>query len=84
MDIIENDSYRDLLLLFKGERTPEEVVPEGGASLAGATTLYGVANWHRFQGRGAEADEVLDGLLEMTSQWPSFGYIAAEAEVSNR
>lgn len=84
MDIIENGSYRDLLLLFKGAREPEDVVPEGGASLAGATTLFGVANWHRFQGREAEADDVLDQLLAMRSQWPSFGYIAAEADVARR
>ena len=85
LDIIENDSYRDLLLLFKGEVMPEDVVPSGDEdALASATTLYGVANWHLFEGRVEDGNAVLDRLLAMDGQWASFGYIAAEADVARR
>ena len=82
MDIIENGAYRDLLLLFKGELDVDDVVPEDGDSLTSATTLYGVANWHRFQGRDADAEAVLSELLDMDGQWSSFGYLAAEADAA--
>lgn len=80
MDIIENQAYRDLALLFKGELSEEDVLPEGAASPGGAGTLFGVANWHRFNGRDAEAEATIDRLLSIETQWAAFGYIAAEAE----
>ena len=65
--------------------TPEAVVPSGDEeSLASATTLYGVANWHLLEGRQEEGNAVMDRLLALDSQWASFGYIAAEADVARR
>ena len=81
MDIIENQAYRDLLLLYKGEVTPEVLFPEGEDSLSGATVLFGVANWHQLSGREEEALETLRRLMA-TDQWSSFGYIAGEADLS--
>ncbi|MGI9627872.1 MAG: tetratricopeptide repeat protein, partial [Longimicrobiales bacterium] len=82
LDIIENDAYRQLLLLFKGERTAEQILPDGPESLAQATTLYGIANWHRFEGRDEEALRTLERLVAVKAQWPSFGYLAAEADLA--
>lgn len=80
MDIVENQAYHNLNLLFKGELTEEDVDPAGAESPAGAGTLFGIANWHRFNGREAEARATVDRLLALESQWASFGYIAAESE----
>jgi len=82
--IIESTAYLDLLLLFKGERTLEDVAgPAGGdATLQGTTTAYGVGAWHLVNGRVAEAGTVFRRILEGRSQWAAFGYVAAEAEVA--
>jgi tetratricopeptide (TPR) repeat protein len=86
MDIIENTAYHKLLLMYKGELGPKEVLPGESApgSLEDVTTAYGVANWHLYNGRTAEAGELLKRILSARSQWASFGYLAAEAEVARR
>ncbi len=84
MEIVENDAYHTLLLLFKGERTLEDVVgPDGdAATLQSTTTAYGVGVWHLLNGRTAEAHATWEGILEGVSQWPAFGYLAAEGELA--
>ena len=83
MDVFENGSYHKLLLMYKGEITPEslmEMVKKGG--LDGATIGYGVANWHLYNGRKDEARKILQQIVDANAtQWASFGYIAAEAEI---
>ena len=84
MEVFENGSYHKLLLMYKGEITPEalmETVAKGG--LDGATIGYGVANWHLYNGRKDQARQLLQQIVETNAtQWASFGYIAAEAEVA--
>ena len=80
LELIENDNYKDLLLLFSGQIGEESVVGDDGDALAGATKLYGVVNWHLFEGRDQEATATLDRLLSLESQWASFGYLAGEAD----
>jgi dipeptidyl aminopeptidase/acylaminoacyl peptidase/tetratricopeptide (TPR) repeat protein len=80
MDIIENGAYHRLLLLYKGELAADSLVPPGGSGLEDVTTGYGLANWHLYNGRRAEAERVLARILSVRSQWPAFGYLAAEAE----
>jgi hypothetical protein len=84
MDIIENQSYHQLLLLSKGELSPETLLATGTADdvpLANATVGYGIGMWHSFEGRAAEAEETWRRVLA-GSQWAAFGYIAAEAEMA--
>ncbi len=85
MDIIENASYHRLLRMFKGELTPESLLAPGAAGLDMVTTKYGVAAWHLAQGRTDAGltllREIVDGVPQ---QWPAFGYIAAEAELSRK
>lgn len=84
LDVIENTAYHRLLLMYRGELAPEELLAETGGdagSLDFATVGYGVAAWHLYNGREAEARELLDRVLA-GSQWPAFGYLAAEAEVA--
>ena len=86
MDVHENGSYHKLLLMYKGELTADtlmESVKTGG--LDGATVGYGVANCHLYTGRPAEALPILTAIVEgNATQWASFGYLAAEAELARR
>jgi tetratricopeptide (TPR) repeat protein len=81
MDIIENASYHDLLMMYKGSLTPESL--SSGSGLDGATKGYGVANWHLYHGRKEQARAIVTEIVESNAaQWPAFGYIAAEAELA--
>lgn len=84
MEIIESTAYLDLLLLFKGDRTLEDLVgPSGdGATLQSTTTAYGIGVWHLLNGRTAEAHETWETILSGRNQWAAFGYIAAEGELA--
>ncbi len=84
MEVFENGSYHKLLLMYKGETTPEalmETVKKGG--LDGATIGYGVANWHFYNGRKDQARQILQQIVDANAtQWASFGYVASEAELA--
>jgi tetratricopeptide (TPR) repeat protein len=83
MDLIENQSYHRLLLLYKGELSPDSLTAGGDPdpALQDATVSYGVGNWHWYNGRRDEAMTIWRRILA-TGPWASFGYIAAEAEVA--
>jgi tetratricopeptide (TPR) repeat protein len=82
MDIIENDGYHQLLLMYKGELTPELLLEEVGSAdgIQNATLGYGIGNWHYYNGSAEEATRILRDILE-GPQWSAFGYIAAEADI---
>lgn len=84
MEIIESTAYLNLLLLFKGERTLEDIVGPSGseATLQSTTTAYGLGVWHALNGRSAEAHETWERILSGRNQWSAFGYIAAEGELA--
>jgi tetratricopeptide (TPR) repeat protein len=81
MAIIENDAYHRLLLLYKGELSPDSLAPAGTDALNDASIGYGVGNWHLYNGRRDEASRVFRQVLA-GGNWPAFGYIAAEAELA--
>ena len=84
MNVIENDTYHRLLLLYKGELPVDSVLsvgPSGEMSVTDATGAYGVGNWHLYNGRRADAERVFRRILA-GGQWGAFGYIAAEAELA--
>jgi len=85
MEIIESTSYLDLLLLFKGERTLEDLTGPAGeeASLQSTTTAYGIGVWHMLNDRPAEARETWERMRMARNQWAAFGYIAAESELAH-
>ena len=86
MDIIENRSYHQLLLLNKGELSQEALLDTGAADdepLANATVGYGIGMWHALEGRDGQAEETWQSVLA-GSQWAAFGFIAAEAEMAMR
>lgn len=84
MNVIENQTYHRLMLLYKGELPVDSVLtvgPTGEMSVTDATAAYGVGNWHLYNGRQADAEAVFRRIMG-GGQWASFGYIAAEAELA--
>lgn len=80
LEIVENGSYHSLLLMYKGERTPEEVLKAAGEGSGATTVRYGVSAWYLINGRRREATQLWASILEGTD-WPAFGHLAAEAEI---
>jgi tetratricopeptide (TPR) repeat protein len=83
LDVIENTSYLSLLLLYKGERSEQDVLGSAGAGASRSAVRYGVGAWHLVNGRADEAHRIWRTILE-GQDWPSFGFIAAEAEIARR
>lgn len=81
MEIFEDDDYHQLLLMYKGIRSPESMMPGDGSSLTAATVGYGVGNWYLYNGNRERAHSIFRSILQ-TDQWPAFGYLAAEAEIA--
>lgn len=83
LDIIENASYHDMLLLFKGERTVEDVTGvEGDATPSSMAAAYGVAMYYLLNGDQTEAFRRFEEIREGMNQWASFGFVGAEAELA--
>ena len=81
MDIIENTSYYRLVLMYKGVLPVERLLEDAqGDSAASHSVLYGVGNWHLYNGRREQAIETFRKIVS-SQQWTSFGFIAAEADL---
>lgn len=80
LEVIENGSYHSLLLLYKGERTAEEVLKAAGEGPAATSVRYGVSAWYLINGKRREAEQLWATILA-GPDWPSFGHLAAEAEL---
>jgi tetratricopeptide (TPR) repeat protein len=83
MDVIENQAYHRLILLYKGELPVDSLLSpgDGPMTVTEATAAYGVGNWHLYNGRRAEAERVCRRILA-GGQWGAFGYAAAEADLA--
>ena len=81
LDVIENGDYHQLLLMYRGERTPGSVLAAAGDDAGGSAARYGVSAWHLVNGRRDEAVRLWDAIVA-GPDWPSFGYLAAEAELA--
>ena len=81
MDVMENTSYYLLTLMYKGILSEEQLLSETqGDSPASHSVLYGVGNWHLYNGRREQALEIFRRILA-SNQKTSFGFIAAEADL---
>src|SRR4030095_12015138 len=83
MEIIENDGYYKLVLMYKGLVDSESLLAETlsqPASPGSHSILYGLANWYQYNGRGDKSAELLRQIVS-SDQWTSFGYIAAEVDL---
>ena len=81
LDVIENTSYHQLLLMYKGELAADDLWDPASEDPSGVAVAYGVATWHLYSGREAQAEEMYRRILE-GGGWAGFGYIAAEAEIA--
>lgn len=81
MDVIENQSYHRLLLMYRGEITPDHLLAASESDLDRATIGYGIGNWFLYNGDAARARELFERVTA-SGEWAAFGYIAAEAELA--
>jgi len=81
MNVIENMSYHNLCLFYKGELTLAELIGDNEDSPAGAAIMYGASNWHYYMGDLPKAKEMLEQMLA-TDGWSAFGVVAAEADLA--
>ncbi|MBT5185564.1 MAG: hypothetical protein HOH19_13160 [Kordiimonadaceae bacterium] len=80
MNVIENFSYHNLVLFYKGEIPPEEMLNVDPNDPSGAAVAYGVANWYLYNDQPEKAYELMERFVA-TKSWASFGFIAAEVEL---
>lgn len=85
MPIIENDSYYQRLMLYKGNIEVTDVLnpdPEAeDMDLALATQGYGVGNWYLYQKDTTKAKEIFEKVVS-GKHFSAFGFIAAEADLA--
>lgn len=84
MEVIENNDYLKLIRLNRGEINVQNLASElgGDATTLGSASLgYGVGNYFLYSGDREKAMTIFKKIVA-GNQWASFGYIAAEAELS--
>jgi tetratricopeptide (TPR) repeat protein len=85
MPIVENDSYYQRLMLYKGNLKVTDVLnpdPEAeDMDLALATQGYGVGNWYLYQKDTTKAKEIFEKVVS-GKHFSAFGFIAAEADLA--
>jgi tetratricopeptide (TPR) repeat protein len=81
-ELLENHTYRDLLLHFRGELPASAVLPDPGEGLGSVTALYGLGIFAFLEGDETGARSRFQEILDRPDQWPAFGYVAAEVEVA--
>ena len=87
LEIVENTSYFNRLLMYKGLKDPAELLnldapaTDLDALLNVVTQGYGVGNWYWYNGNTAKAEEIFRKVTA-TDYWAAFGYIAAEADLT--
>jgi tetratricopeptide (TPR) repeat protein len=81
LEVLENKAYWNRLLMYKGEKKPEELLGPKDDPVDLATYGYGVANWHLYNGEMGRAREIFEKVVA-GPQWNAFGYIAAEVELA--
>ena len=82
MNVIEDFDYQSLCLLYKGMKQPGDLMgTDKMEGLSGATVSYGVGNWYFYGDQTEKALEIFRKIVD-GKEWASFGYLAAEAELS--
>ena len=61
LDVIENGEYHQLLLMYKGERTPDALLANAGADSGGSAVRYGVSAWYLVNGRDRRSRVAVGG-----------------------
>jgi hypothetical protein len=69
--------------MYKGIVPAERLLDEAlkqGESAASHSVLYGIGNWHLYNGQREQAAETFRKIVS-SNQWTSFGFIAAEVDL---
>lgn len=82
MEIIENTGYYKLLLFYKGILSSGELIKGSYSPTEDPAVMYGIANWYHYNNLPEKATEIFRRIVQ-TGNWAAFGYIAAEARLSN-
>lgn len=77
--VLEDQDYLDRLLVFKGEKSVDELLT-GVGPLSAATRLYGAGFYWSVTGHKDKARETFERLAA-SDDWAPFAVIAAEAEL---
>lgn len=82
-EMVENEAYMDMLLLFKGIMSPETIIEKAtnGDNTLNPTYGYGIGFYYLKMKQPEAAYDVFQQSLN-GSGWESFGYIASEAEIA--
>lgn len=83
MAVLEGRAYLLLMMMYKGELTPEALLPPGVAGedpIDLAILRYGVGAWYLAEGKRDDAVRIDREVLAL-GQWHSFVHIAAEADL---
>ena len=83
MAVLENRAYLLLMMMYKGELTPDALLAPGVAGedpIDPAILRYGVGVWYLVEGKRDEAVRIDREVLSL-GQWHSFAHIAAEADL---
>jgi tetratricopeptide (TPR) repeat protein len=83
-DIIENQSYFRLLKLYRtgiSAAVLDSTLYAGLTNASDASLAYGLANWFLYNGDTTRALGAFQYIVN-GEQWPSFGYVAAEADLA--
>ena len=81
LDVKQDRSYLNRLLMYKGIYAPEDLLRAGGDPLTRDTYGYAVGNWYLYNGRKDEARAAFERVVA-SPQWPAFGHVAAEADLA--
>lgn len=81
MNLIENEGYLTILLLYKQQQNPEELynsIFSNSNTLSNTTLGFGLGNYYRLNGQKEKAKAIFEKITA-GNQWGSFAYMAAEA-----
>lgn len=86
MNVVENKAYHKLLLMYKGELSVSGLVDLNRGVFRTVDQLtygYGIGNWYFYHGETEKAFHIFNQMMK-SPNWPAFGYLAAEVELSNQ
>ncbi|NQX76487.1 tetratricopeptide repeat protein [Gilvibacter sp.] len=82
LEVIENASYLNACLFYKGVKPLDELYnPEAEINSSNSALKYGLARWSYLNEKQEQAMMILKDILD-GDDWASFGYIAAEVDLS--
>ena len=76
-------TYHQLCFLYKGKAETGRVLASDITQSGGDAAMYGIANWHYYNGRTDEAKAGFEELIA-NGGWASFGRIAAESDLARK